>query len=278
MICAPCEDSDQPGHPPSLIRVFAVRMMKHCVLSYPLNAQRRPIRLGWSDSSLGTRAILFVLSCCGSFMKLHRWLYCIVWSIYKVDLCVTLIHYPTCMTNDIHPSNSLENIRQNHWTMKYRSLTHTYFRKSIFLPYWSIISSTKLLHQIVFKILSKITGLRNIGHWPTYIWWGQSLCHINAISQNMMFINQIILKIKNLYAKSLDHELHVSDLHACCEVSLCVILIEYLKYGFHVSNSLRDIRQNLWTMKYMSLRPTFILRSMVAPHWLSIKMFDINPS
>ena len=25
MICAPSEDSDQPGHPPSLIRVFVVR-------------------------------------------------------------------------------------------------------------------------------------------------------------------------------------------------------------------------------------------------------------
>ena len=27
MICAPSEDSDQPGHPPSLIRVFAVHSM-----------------------------------------------------------------------------------------------------------------------------------------------------------------------------------------------------------------------------------------------------------
>ena len=27
IICAPSEDSDQPGHPPSLIRVFAVRSM-----------------------------------------------------------------------------------------------------------------------------------------------------------------------------------------------------------------------------------------------------------
>ena len=42
---APSEDSDQPGHPPSLIRVFAVRMKKAWVLSYPLNAQRRL----WSD-------------------------------------------------------------------------------------------------------------------------------------------------------------------------------------------------------------------------------------
>ena len=27
MICAPSEDSDQPGHPPSLIRVFTVHSM-----------------------------------------------------------------------------------------------------------------------------------------------------------------------------------------------------------------------------------------------------------
>ena len=43
--CAPSEDSDQPGHPPSLIRTFAVRMKKAWVLSYPLSAQRRL----WSD-------------------------------------------------------------------------------------------------------------------------------------------------------------------------------------------------------------------------------------
>ena len=45
MACAPSEDSDQPGHPPSLIRVFAVLMKKAWVLSYPLSTQRRP----WSD-------------------------------------------------------------------------------------------------------------------------------------------------------------------------------------------------------------------------------------
>ena len=33
MACALSEDSDQPGHPPSLIRVFAVRMRKAWVLS-----------------------------------------------------------------------------------------------------------------------------------------------------------------------------------------------------------------------------------------------------
>ena len=54
--CAPSKDSDEPGHPPSLIwRVFAVRMKKHSlakkasfsgwVLSYLLSTQRRV----WSD-------------------------------------------------------------------------------------------------------------------------------------------------------------------------------------------------------------------------------------
>ena len=41
MACAPSDDSAQPGHSPSLIRVFAVRMKKAWVLSYPLSAQRR---------------------------------------------------------------------------------------------------------------------------------------------------------------------------------------------------------------------------------------------
>ena len=47
MASAPCEDSDQPGHPPSLIRVFAVRIKRALVLSYPLSAQRRL----WSDGA-----------------------------------------------------------------------------------------------------------------------------------------------------------------------------------------------------------------------------------
>ena len=45
MACAPSEDSDQLGHPPSLIRVFAVHMKKAWVLSYPLSAQQWL----WSD-------------------------------------------------------------------------------------------------------------------------------------------------------------------------------------------------------------------------------------
>ena len=61
----PHEESLGPKLPikrmPSLIRVFAVRMKKAWVLSYPLSAQRRLIRLdgcpGWSESSLGAQSL-----------------------------------------------------------------------------------------------------------------------------------------------------------------------------------------------------------------------------
>ena len=65
--CAPSEDSDQPGHPPSLIRVFAVRMKKHCVLSYPSSTQRRLWSDWWMPRLIwvfpGRTLILYVLSC-----------------------------------------------------------------------------------------------------------------------------------------------------------------------------------------------------------------------
>ena len=52
--------------------VFAVCMKKAWVLSYPLSAQWRLIKLGrcpgWSESSLGMHAILLVLSWSGSFL------------------------------------------------------------------------------------------------------------------------------------------------------------------------------------------------------------------
>ena len=49
MACVLSEDSDQPGHPPNLIRVFAVRVKKHWVLRYPLSAQRR-LWADWADA------------------------------------------------------------------------------------------------------------------------------------------------------------------------------------------------------------------------------------
>ena len=46
MVCTPSKDSDQPGHPPSLITVFTVRLKTDRILSYSLSALWRLIRLG----------------------------------------------------------------------------------------------------------------------------------------------------------------------------------------------------------------------------------------
>ena len=106
--CAPSEDSDQPGHPPSLIGVFTVRMRKAWVLSYPLSAQRRLIRLGrcpgWSESSLGAHPLCWfcheaakmsILKKAFSFMKWKSY-------IYRV-LTLTPYEYPRLSTNRWRP-------------------------------------------------------------------------------------------------------------------------------------------------------------------------------
>ena len=62
MICAPSEDSDQPWHLPSLIRVFAVIMKKSWVLSYLLSAQRR-LWSDWADGRADPSSLALMSFC-----------------------------------------------------------------------------------------------------------------------------------------------------------------------------------------------------------------------
>ena len=80
--CAPSEDSDQPGHPPSLIRVFAVRMKAPWVLSYPLSAQRK-LWSDWADAQADlslrlahTHFVGFVMSWLKLCVILMNWWRC----------------------------------------------------------------------------------------------------------------------------------------------------------------------------------------------------------
>ena len=97
--CAPSEDSDQPGHPPSLIRVFAVRMKKAWGLSYPLSAQRRLIWLGglsihpvWSESSLGAHSFCWF---CHVVAHLPKLLYLNA-ELTHLALCQAVSLLPQC--------------------------------------------------------------------------------------------------------------------------------------------------------------------------------------
>ena len=69
MTRTPSEDSDQSGHPSSLIRVFAARMKKPWIISYPVTGCP-----GWSESSLCAKVILLVLLCGSSFWIVQDWL------------------------------------------------------------------------------------------------------------------------------------------------------------------------------------------------------------
>ena len=81
--CVPSEDSDQPGYPHSLIRVFAVRMQKAWALSYPLSARRR-LSSDWADAQADlslcwAHTHFVVLSCRSSYCYIgdslitHSW-------------------------------------------------------------------------------------------------------------------------------------------------------------------------------------------------------------
>ena len=124
--CAPSENSDQPGHPPSLIRVFAVRMKKAWVLSYSLRAQRSlwsdradvqaDLSLRWAHNHIigfvMSRLILFGLVVFGSrcfVLNFAFWLVLVFisvlfssWSIYLPCVClVTLYEPPHDKTNKV---------------------------------------------------------------------------------------------------------------------------------------------------------------------------------
>ena len=68
--CAPSEDSDQPGHPPSLIRVFAVHSIGSLGPKVSSCGQRR-LWSDWADVFAGRTVILLVLSWGGSFDDCH---------------------------------------------------------------------------------------------------------------------------------------------------------------------------------------------------------------
>ena len=82
-------------------------------------------------------------------------------------------------------------MKQNCWTIKYRSLTYIYLVRSMYVSHWSIIPTMTFIHQIISKILSKITRSWNIGHVDLYLLWGQSLGHTVSLSENMTLMHQI---------------------------------------------------------------------------------------
>ena len=93
----------------------------------------------------------------------------------------------------------LQDIRQNHWTMKYRSQWPRFILRSNNGLYWLIIPN----HQIVFKIYGKITEPWNIGHSDLNLFWGQTSGH--TLTHNPKVWSPYIKQSSRYKAKSLDH-------------------------------------------------------------------------
>ena len=108
MACALSKDSDQLGHPPSLIRVFAVRMKKAWVLSYPLH--------GGEPKS--HHVILMIGNTC------YFWKSCAI----RVRLCLI---FPLILVRFAWDLKQIP--RKKYWNMP---IYLTFLTKSWFKSYW----------------------------------------------------------------------------------------------------------------------------------------------
>ena len=157
---------------------------------------------------------------------------------------------------DVHTSVGLQEIRQNHWTIKYGSWRHTFILRSNVGSH-RLITSKSDVHTS--------NGLQDIkrNHWtmkygsrrPTFILGS------NDGSHGLIFkVRYSYIKWSSRYkAKSLDHEIWDTTTYIYFRSNVGSYGLIIPKYDVHTSNGLQDMRQNHWTMKYGSRRPTFIL-------------------
>ena len=138
MIYAPSKDSDQPVHPPSLIRVFAVRMNKTWMLSYLLSAQRR-LWSGWAHAQVDLsrcwahmsfcwywHAAAYIYSSNGHFLSFK-------WSCFALTLTTTVFRSTTPSFWHAFTWSSL-NVMSKAWTrstLSYCVHRHDIFKASV---------------------------------------------------------------------------------------------------------------------------------------------------
>ena len=134
--CGPSKDSDQPGHPSSLISVFFYCLKKAWVLSYPLSAQRR-LGSAWASSEdsdqTGHTVILLVFSRGSSF--------CTYSSIGEV--CSPLYHCDQNLLETLYIWNKIQYLFQ--WPHdKTNKMTVRPAKTQISLDIWPVWSESSL--------------------------------------------------------------------------------------------------------------------------------------
>ena len=151
--CAPSEDSNQPGHQPSLIRVFVVRMKKPWVLRYPLSSRKTLIRLGgcpsWSESSLGADTFCWFCSVVAQNIPLE---------------CLR-IHFQYNMT--VHVNNFMLLLFISRYIMNTYIGANVYWAKQETLHAFLQYLSTKTIFLNIATCCYHLAGIRE-SHAPCY--------------------------------------------------------------------------------------------------------------
>ena len=121
---------------------------------------------------------------------------------------------------------NIQDMRQNYWTMKYRSRWPTFVMMSIVVSYKTSIPSFTLIHEIVFKIIGKTAGA-----------WKYDHNDLDLITLNVDVIN-------------------MSDAHPSLSSCLYKQTAAYYFFEAHPDSLTRqNIRQNHWSMKIRSQWP-----------------------
>ena len=165
--------------------------------------------------------------------------------------------------------NSLRDIRQNHWIMKYRSQWRTFIFRSNVMSYRLIISKYGVSNRLK-DIWQNHWTMKYRSPWPTL--------RTNVESYRLIILNYdvhtSVFKIQGKITGPWNIGQWPTFIFVSNIRSYWLIIP---KYDVHTPNSLQDIRQNHWTMKYTSW-PIFILRWDIGSYWLIIPKYDVHTS
>ena len=152
-------------------------------------------------------------------------------------------------------------MRQSHWSVKYRSAWPIFITSMCHTDLYS--QSMTYIDETFFKLWIKSTHWtwKCRSHWPTFIMRSITASYWLIIPKydihpwNTLQANHCNMKYRSLGP-----------------TILCVTLT------LSLNNSSQIVGQNHWTKKYRSPCSTFIMRSKVALHWLTIHKYDIQVS
>ena len=153
-----------------------------------------------------------------------------------------------------HASNSLGDIRQNHWTIKYRSHRLTFILRSNTWSYWPIIQKYYVhISNSLQDVTQNHWTMKYRSQWPIFILRSNFGSYWLIIPNNNVNTSNSRQDLRqNHWTMEYRSQWHTWILRSNFWSYWLIIP----NNNVHTSNSLQDIRQNHWTVKYRSCWPS----------------------